>query len=190
MMLIQFLIRYLDNKYHYELPADTTLTEYRKPPKPPHYDSAENGDCRFCGKEILKANGKINFRANWHKDCVIEYKLIHWPKETRKAVWKRDKGRCEGCGVKCGLKGWELDHRKPLIEAKGDITYWMMDNLSTLCHQCHKYKTGSEASARAAARAIQKEQMGYDGMLFDDLMSRSPFTSYVAFYSKDISRID
>lgn len=56
-----------------------------------------------------------------------------------------------------------MDHIKPLIEAKGDITYWHLENCTTLCHQCHKKKTGSEASARAAARAIQKQQMGTTG---------------------------
>ena len=139
------------------------MQEHRKPPKPHYYDTALPGDCRYCGQPIYKKNGKINLRASWHKECVEEYKIIYWPKETRKAVWQRDRGHCAGCGTKCGLKGWEMDHIKPLIEAHGDISYWKMDNLATLCHQCHKNKTGSEASARAAARAEQKKLMGTTG---------------------------
>ncbi len=139
------------------------MSEYRKPPKPQYYDDAPKGDCRYCGKPIYKKDGRINLRASWHKDCVEEYKIIYWPKETRKAVWNRDRGTCADCGVKCGKKGWDMDHRKPLIEAKGDISYWQMPNLQTLCHQCHKKKTGSEAANRAEARRIQKEQMGTTG---------------------------
>lgn len=139
------------------------MQDHRIPPKPKYYDSAPAGDCRYCGQPIYKKDGKINLRAGWHKECVEEYKLIYWPKETRKAVWNRDRGHCEGCGTKCGLKGWDMDHRKPLIEAKGDISYWKLDNLQTLCWECHKKKTGSEASMRAEARRIQKEQMKHTG---------------------------
>lgn len=139
------------------------MQDHRKPPKPEYYDSAPKGDCRYCGQPIFKKDGRINLRAGWHKECVEEYKLIYWVKETRKAVWHRDRGHCAGCGVKCGLKGWEMDHIKPLIEAKGDISYWKLENLQSLCWGCHKRKTGSEASKRAEARALQKEQMGTTG---------------------------
>ncbi len=140
-----------------------TSMEYRKPPKPEHYDTLEKGVCRYCGKDILKASGQVNFRASWHKDCVEEYKTIYWISETRKAVWSRDKGKCAGCGIKCGKKGWEMDHIKPLIEAHGNIEMWKLPNLQSLCWSCHKQKTGSEASARAEARAIQKHHMGTTG---------------------------
>ena len=135
------------------------MQDHRIPPKPVYYDTAPAGDCRYCGQPIYKKDGKINLRAGWHKDCVEEYKLIYWVKETRKAVWKRDRGHCAGCGTKCGLKGWEMDHHKPLYEANGDITYWHLSNCTTKCHACHKAKTSKEATARAEARAIQKEQM-------------------------------
>ena len=92
-----------------------------------------------------------------------EYKLIYWPRETRKAVWDRDRGSCAGCGTKCGKRGWDMDHVKPLIEAQGNIEYWKLPNLQTLCWACHKKKTGSEAKARAEARALQKEQMRHTG---------------------------
>lgn len=137
--------------------------DHRKPPKPEHYDTLEKGICRFCGGDILKASGQINFRASWHKECVEEYKIIYWPKETRKAVWDRDRGHCAGCGVICGKKGWEMDHIIPLIEAQGNIEMWKLPNLATLCWECHKKKTGSEASRRAEARAIQKAHMKKTG---------------------------
>lgn len=131
------------------------MTSHRNPPKPPHYHSADQGQCRWCGEEILKTDGSVNRRARWHPQCVREYKLIHWPKETRKEVYRRDKGICRSCGKKCARKYrdvWHLDHIKPLIEAQGDLEYWKMDNLQTLCQDCHKLKTATEASARAQVR--------------------------------------
>jgi hypothetical protein len=139
------------------------MQKHRAPPKPIYYDTAPKGDCRYCGQPIYKKDGRINLRAGWHKDCIETYKLIYWPQETRKAVWKRDRGHCIGCGTKCGERGWDMDHIRPLIEAEGRIEFWMMDNLATLCHECHKKKTGSEASARAEARRAQKKQMGTTG---------------------------
>lgn len=133
------------------------MSAHRKPPKPEHYDIIVKGQCRYCGKPILRDDGTINRRSTWHPLCVKEYKLIYFPKETRKAVWKRDRGVCAGCGTKCHIRNWDLDHRQPLIEALGRIEFWRLDNLQTLCKQCHVAKTGTEATARAAARRLLKE---------------------------------
>ena len=107
---------------------------------------------------IFKKDGVTpNKRANWHPACVKEYKLIAWPNATRREVWKRDKGVCRTCGHQCARKGtdvWHLDHIKPLIEANGDLNFWKMGNLQTLCSSCHHSKTGREATARAAARRL------------------------------------
>jgi 5-methylcytosine-specific restriction endonuclease McrA len=132
------------------------MSSHRTPPKPKHYSTAPKGHCRYCGKGIFKGE-KLNMRASWHEHCLKEYKLIYWPKETRKAVWRRDRGTCASCGTKCHIKNWDLDHRQPLIEAKGRIEFWKMDNLATLCKPCHKEKTSREATARAAARRELKE---------------------------------
>lgn len=133
--------------------------KHRTPPKPPYFDSAPKGTCRWCNGDILKNTGERNTRANWHPKCVQEYKLIFWPAVTRRAVFKRDKGLCAKCGHQCARKYndvWHLDHIKPLVESQGDISYWGLDNLQTLCQPCHKAKTGAEATARAAARKARK----------------------------------
>jgi 5-methylcytosine-specific restriction endonuclease McrA len=49
-----------------------------------------------------------------------------------------------------------MDHIKPLIEAQGDLSFWQMGNLQTLCHPCHTAKTSSEATERAAKRRAAK----------------------------------
>jgi 5-methylcytosine-specific restriction endonuclease McrA len=126
---------------------------HRKPPKPAAYE-AKPGTCRYCGNPLLDEQGRIRKRASWHKDCLEEFKIIYWPAETRKAVWKRDRGQCANCPTICdGFEiPWEMDHRKPLIEAKGNIEYWKLFNLDLLCLTCHSKKTSAEATARAAAR--------------------------------------
>ena len=64
---------------------------------------------------------------------------------TRCAVFDRDGWRC----VQCGKAGrLECDHVVPL-ERGGDP--WDMDNLQTLCRNCHIAKTLAEAEARGAA---------------------------------------
>lgn len=135
------------------------MANHRKPPKPKHYDKIQNGYCRVCGEEILRDDGKLNKRSTWHPACFKAYQLIHWPAETRKAVWKRDRGQCAGCGTKCHIRNWDLDHRRPLIEAKGRIEFWEMDNLQTLCQECHKAKTSTEATQRAAQRREEKAKI-------------------------------
>lgn len=130
---------------------------HRKPPKPIHYDNAAAGYCRFCGEIILTDKGRHNRRANWHKPCVAAYKRIYWPRETRKAVFKRDGGICCDCGLVCDNKSepWEVDHIRPLYEANGDIDFWKMPNLATRCLDCHKQKSAREAAQRAAARKLK-----------------------------------
>lgn len=136
------------------------MADHRVPPKPPHYDTAPPGTCRWCNQPIgLTRRGQVS-KARWHLACVKEYRLLFWPSATRQAVWKRDKGVCRTCGTQCdrkGKKGWDLDHIVPLIEAKGDLSFWQLGNLQTLCKTCHKAKTSQEASERAAARRSLKE---------------------------------
>jgi 5-methylcytosine-specific restriction endonuclease McrA len=131
---------------------------HRKPHKPIFYDQRVPGQCRYCGGEILDKKGQRSKRAMWHPACVAEYKLIHFPGDTRRAVFKRDKGKCAKCGVVTRyLRGaWDMDHIKPLIEAQGNLDYWRLPNLQTLCSPCHTAKTSAEATARAAARRAAK----------------------------------
>ena len=51
-----------------------------------------------------------------------------------------------------------MDHIKPLIEAQGNLDYWRLGNLQTLCTDCHVKKTSAEATARAEARKAAKAQ--------------------------------
>jgi hypothetical protein len=132
------------------------MQDHRKPPKPAHYLTAGSGTCRQCGGDILKKDGSINKRASWHPKCVTEYRLVHFPNDTRRAVWKRDKGKCYICGTIVGRREWELEHIRPLIEAKGDLSFWQLPNCACVCIPCHQKKTAKEAGERAAARRALK----------------------------------
>lgn len=126
----------------------------RVPPKPlSYYRIKKPGRCRWCGDKIQESQ-----RKRWHADCVREYRLIYYPSETRKQIWKRDRGHCAVCGKKD--PSWELDHIRPLYEQKGkkasdvDLDYWKPGNLQTLCRFCHRDKSAQEATIRSSGRKL------------------------------------
>lgn len=47
---------------------------------------------------------------------------------------------------------WEHDHIRPLVEAKGDLSFWALDNIQTLCRACHVQKGKEDNARRRAAR--------------------------------------
>ena len=147
----KYFTQLVNGNYHRTI-YKYTVQDYRKPPKPQFYYTAGKGMCRWCGLVIFKKTGDINTRANWHPDCVKAYRVIHFPRDTKRAVWNRDKGICYLCGSRVGHKEWELEHIRPLYEALGRIEYWELPNLGTACRPCHKIKTRGEASARALVR--------------------------------------
>ena len=127
---------------------------YRIPPKPEYFQTVPEGTCRWCNLPVaLTPTGKVS-KSRWHPICLEEYKRIFWPKVTRNLVWKRDKGKCASCGKISPTKSltWHMDHIKPLYEANGDITYWYLENIQTLCLKCHREKTSHEATMRAEKR--------------------------------------
>ena len=134
---------------------------HRIPPKPPHFDTAPLGTCRWCNVEIgATKTGKVS-KARWHASCVREYKLLFWPTKTRQAVWKRDLGRCAKCHAICARKGtpkWHMDHIVPLYSNPGNIELFKMDNLQTMCVPCHNAKSSLEAKSRAENRRLEKEK--------------------------------
>jgi 5-methylcytosine-specific restriction endonuclease McrA len=144
------------------------VSDHRRPCIP--FSDAERGTCRWCGRSIVHdtgpKRGEINRRRRWHQDCVDTYNQTD-PREARRRVRRRDRGRCASCGLdtyslRRTLKGrgshrklrelgfvprrslWELDHVVPLIDGGGHE----LDNLQTLCTPCHKTKTAREASLR------------------------------------------
>ena len=131
------------------------MSKHRIPPKPPYYETVLPGTCRWCNKTVgLTKKGKIS-KSKWHTECLKEYKVINWPSHTRRAVWYRDKGKCNYCSVICsktGVNKWHMDHIKPLISDPGNIELFKLTNCQTLCVKCHILKTSQEATDRATDR--------------------------------------
>lgn len=122
---------------------------YRNPPMPLWFMTSARGTCRWCNKPIYNELGIVNYRRRWHKECLHPYFLITDHRYAKREVKKRDKAVCAICKTKCSLRSeWQLDHIKPLIDAKGDISFWQLQNLQTLCNNCHHKKTAKENAFR------------------------------------------
>lgn len=88
----------------------------------------------------------------------------------RRAVWRRDHGRCEGCGKKVRnkkpdpawkvapgtkpTKDYQVDHRLPVAFGGKDA----QSNLRLLCTKCHQAKTTREAGTRAKVKRIRAKE--------------------------------
>ncbi len=109
--------------------------------------------CRCgCGREIEKGR-----RRSWFsQECVDLYLIENDPAFARRKVYERDQGVCARCGTQCrhhehgksDLPRWEMDHRMPLSEGGSNT----MDNLRTLCTDCHKGETKALAGRTAESR--------------------------------------
>lgn len=53
--------------------------------------------------------------------------------------------------------GWQADHIRPLCEADGDLSFWELPNLRTLCTPCHKAKTREDVARLATRRRELRE---------------------------------
>ena len=126
------------------------IPKHRRPPMPACFKNEPQwGTCRWCNKTIYKDDGAKNKRRKWHPECLHEFKIVTDFKYAKRQVKKRDKGICKDCGILCRLRSeWQLDHEKPLIDAAGDISFWMLKNLSTRCLRCHSKKTLKENKER------------------------------------------
>jgi 5-methylcytosine-specific restriction endonuclease McrA len=154
------------------------MPDHRRPAIP--FSDAPQGSCRWCGEAILHAGGprrgEVNRRRRWHPACVDHYNESD-PREARRRLRKRDRGRCASCGLdtvklrhsirgpgsfkktrELGFKPrrsfWELDHIVPLIDG-GSHDF---SNLQTLCTPCHQRKTTAEAEQRRLLRAEAAER--------------------------------
>ncbi len=135
------------------------------------------GICRWCGGECA---GR---RKTWcSKKCVAAYELRSDPRAVRRALRKRDKGICAGCGLdaialKRQLKGcveeqraiiypygftrpkdvkrslWEAAHIVGVAEGGGCCD---LDNYKTLCVPCHRAETSKDITTRAKKKASTK----------------------------------
>ncbi len=133
--------------------------------------------CRRCSAEIPRGSGRRTFCGD---ACVVEWKIRTQPEFAAERVHARDRGICAGCGRDCdalfrkirickrarrprrmaelGLPAyllrrrryWEVDHIQPVVEGGGSCG---LENLRTLCWECHRRVTRDLAVRRGKVRA-------------------------------------
>lgn len=133
--------------------------------------------CRRCSAEIRKGSGRRTFCS---EECVVEWKVRTQPEFAAELVHARDKGVCSTCSRDCdalyrkiritkharrprrmaelGLppyllrrrRYWEVDHVKPVVEGGGSCG---LENLRTLCWECHRKVTRELAIRRGKISA-------------------------------------
>ena len=94
--------------------------------------------------------------------------LIYHSREQRAHVRKRDKNKCNHCGVIS--RKWDVDHIRPLVEQKHvkeedlDWSYYSLDNLQTLCKKCHRIKTNKELSLKGKKKTLKYKTHKFIGV--------------------------
>lgn len=93
-----------------------------------------------CRRPLFKADG-----------------LLLTSQSQRRALLKRDNGVCAQC--KMDDRPWNSEHRFPLWLADNanpdHAKYWRIENLETICVDCHKPKTKAEAAQRAKINRLK-----------------------------------
>jgi len=133
--------------------------------------------CRRCNEEIKQGSGRRTFCS---ETCVVEWKIRTQPDFAAERVHARDKGVCSACARDCdalqrkirvskraqrarrmtelGLPAyllkrrryWEVDHVQAVVEGGGSCG---LDNLRTLCWECHRKVTRELQVRRGKIRA-------------------------------------
>lgn len=121
-----------------------------------------------------------------HVDPILERFFIQKGDSSaiRKAVYRRDRGICAGCGCLCRradglgsefrgrewthittgpkapgwLPSWQADHIHPVAHGGGGCG---LENFQLLCDNCHKAKTAAQAAQKARRRIVQDEHPSF-----------------------------
>jgi 5-methylcytosine-specific restriction endonuclease McrA len=107
----------------------------------------DGGRCQGCGTMCYRAEPGSTF---WPDDGYGPYRWYGRPIEYPMSVirWVT-------------VRKWHGDHDVPLWSVDRDlpweklIGFWSIDNLQTMCDQCHKTKTAAEAKQRAKEARIR-----------------------------------
>lgn len=84
--------------------------------------------CPYCKEKSLK-------KYKYCSRCGYEFgnRSRYIPKQVRKRVWQRDKGRCVECGTTENL---QYDHIIPFSKGGANT----VENIQILCERCNKRK--------------------------------------------------
>lgn len=103
--------------------------------------------CDRCGLELT---GR---RRRWcSQACQARHVWNHRWSRARSAAKRRDRHRCVTCGARERL---EVNHIVPRVGGGYGWGCWNhLENLETLCHDCHVVVTNTQRATRRAALAV------------------------------------
>ena len=128
---------------------------------------------------------EVNKRALWHPHCLKEFFEITRPAQAVRdrdkgvcakcglntlKIWNELKRirRQEGWAalelaqsrlpfrMDLTRRPWEADHIRPVWESRGELDYFRLHNLQTLCIACHKEKSKLDSCAARQHRYAKK----------------------------------
>lgn len=110
-------------------------------------EASEKGECAGCGKKL--EGNQIYYCS---EDCKLEFYSAHptsvrW-NDLRLQALARDRNTC----AKCGKAAEEVDHIREIREGGPEFD---LENLQSLCHECHVLKTNENRRRRDG---IKEEQ--------------------------------
>ena len=88
--------------------------------------------CEYADKE-RKHFERLSTRHNGAETHEIRTNRERIPENVRRAVWRRDQGKCARCGSRDKI---EYDHIIPISEGGGNTAR----NIELLCQQCNRSK--------------------------------------------------
>lgn len=135
------------------------------------------GECGYCGKALVNTGYACRAKKSVQPPHLQEYNRNHYWGQARYAALRRDDNKCVKCGYQeqyrcpeCGgsLYGgrWcrgcrrepgrgplEVNHIIPRNGNKDDNScFHHLDNLETLCHDCHVKETRVQRRHRKAVK--------------------------------------
>ena len=126
-----------------------TMPELVEQSKNLRHEAALKHECANCGKKL--GGSRVYYCSD---NCMLEFYNSHptsisW-NDVRKRALERDQNTC----VKCGKAAEEVDHVKEIWEGGPEFD---LDNLQSLCHDCHVAKT-NESRRKGDEQADNKTE--------------------------------
>ena len=130
---------FLENKEDWKYKRYTASHHFEKIKTP-----AGGYFCIFCGHAVPKRT-----KLKWYcdKKCLDDFNVRTGFFKYK--IWDRDKKTC----TICRKPGTEIDHIIPVVEGGGCCG---LDNLRTLCTQCHREETNKLMQRRREAKKKTK----------------------------------
>lgn len=144
--------------------------------------------CPTCGKHKSQWKRRKDWRC-CSTDCTKRFwkeqvKVSSWL-DLRKKCFERDDWKCVKCGKQPTLVNTLIADHIKAIAIGGDE--WDINNIQTLCPECHKIKTAIDAKKISKLREIEKKQT--NGQMLIPFDEKQELGNEIPFSSKDVGHL-